>query len=434
MELARTIQRKPYNAGMPVRGEQFYGRSELINNILDGPDRAIWVVSNRRIGKTSLLYRLTEVANDSGQAAFYIAMDAADTLERLSTCFLEDLDDGDPRLERLGLKLADLQGKTPVEIIRAFDRGGREHACEVVLLLDEAEGLIQITQDEIAQDETTQFLKDLQHVFQGAQALRVVLAATKRLLELDEYCKSWNTSRFLDPFALYYLGSLEQAEALDLVHQSQAPAPQLIDNAVAAAIVDETGGHPYLMQSLAFALWEDGVVRAPTHNDLLPAPGGQWSRMFQQDYDCLSSNERRILLGFAAAESLSEAEVATLLGEGARPEQVHSLLSALAQLCYVRPAGEHYRIGNTMLRNWLRSGQVQEPAPAVSNAIAEDMANEEQQALTTQIDTWERRQWALQERQAQQGISTPPEVTIEIADITTKLGELKSELNRLRRR
>jgi len=176
------------------------------------------------------------------------------------------------------------------------------------------------------------------------------------------------------------------------------------------------------------------VVRAPTHNDLLPAPGGQWSRMFQQDYDCLSSNERRILLGFAAAESLSEAEVATLLGEGARPEQVHSLLSALAQLCYVRPAGEHYRIGNTMLRNWLRSGQVQEPAPAVSNAIAEDMANEEQQALTTQIDTWERRQWALQERQAQQGISTPPEVTIEIADITTKLGELKSELNRLRRR
>ena len=59
MELARTIQRKPYNAGMPVRGEQFYGRSDLIDNILGGPDRTIWVVSNRRIGKTSLLYRLT---------------------------------------------------------------------------------------------------------------------------------------------------------------------------------------------------------------------------------------------------------------------------------------------------------------------------------------------------------------------------------------
>src|SRR5947199_6252208 len=105
---------------MTVRGEEFYERPERINIILVGPDRAIWVVSNRRIGKTSLLYRLAEVANASGQVAFYIAMDAADTLERLSACFLEDLDDRDPRLERLGLKLADLQGKPPVEIIRAL--------------------------------------------------------------------------------------------------------------------------------------------------------------------------------------------------------------------------------------------------------------------------------------------------------------------------
>jgi hypothetical protein len=429
MELARTIQRKPYNAGMPVRGEQFYGRSELINNILGGPDRAIWVVSNRRIGKTSLLYRLAEVANASGQIAFYFAMDAADTLERLSTCFLEDLADDDPRLERLGLKLADLQGKPPVEIIRALDRAGREHSCEVVLLLDEAEVLIQI-----AETETDQILKDLQHVFQRGQALRVVIAATKRLLELDECCKSWDTSRFLDPFALYYLGGLEQAESLDLLRQSQSPTPQQIDSPIAEAIVDATGGHPYLMQSLAFTLWDEGVVRAPANNDLMPAPGSQWSRMFQQDYDCLSSNERRILNGFAAAEALSEAEVAALLGEGAQPEQVHSLLATLAQLCYVRPDGEHYRIGNTMLRHWLRSGQVQEPEPVVSNAIAEDMANEEQQALTLQIDAWERRLWALEERHAQMGINTPPEVTIEIADITTKLGDLKGELNRLRKR
>ena len=429
MELARSMQRKPYNAGMPVRGEQFYGRSELINNILSGPDRAIWVVSNRRIGKTSLLYRLAEVANANGQIAFFFAMDAADTLERLSTCFLEDLDDGDPRLERLGLKLADLQGKTPVEIIRALDRGGREHSCEVVLLLDEAEVLIQI-----AERETDQILKDLQHVFQRAQALRVVIAATKRLLELDECCKSWDTSRFLDPFALYYLGGLEQAESLNLLQQSQSPTPQLIDSAVAATIIEATGGHPYLMQSLAFTLWDEGLVRAPEPNDLIPAPGSQWSRMFQQDYDCLASNERRILNGFAAAAALSEAEVAALVGEGAQLEQAHSLLAALAQLCYVRREGERYQIGNTMLRNWLRSGQVQEPEPVVSNASAEDMANQEQQALTLQIDAWERRSWALKERQAQLGISTPPEVTNEIADITTKLGDLKGQLTMLRKR
>jgi len=77
---------------------------------------------------------------------------------------------------------------------------------------------------------------------------------------------------------------------------------------------------------------------------------------------------------------------------------------------------------------------VQEPAPAVSNAIAEDMVNEEQQALTTQITAWERRLGVLEVQQAQLGISTPPEVINEIEDITTKLGKLKQELTRLRRR
>ena len=80
MELARTIQRKPYNAGMPVRGEQFYGRSELINNILGGSDRAIWVVSNRRIGKTSLLRRMEQLGSADGRVAFMISMEAADNV------------------------------------------------------------------------------------------------------------------------------------------------------------------------------------------------------------------------------------------------------------------------------------------------------------------------------------------------------------------
>src|SRR5262249_6136185 len=149
-----------------------------------------------------------------------------------------------------GLTLAELQGKSPVEIIRAFDRAARAHSCEVVLLLDEAEVLIQI-----AHAESDQILKDLQHAFQRGQALRVVMAATKRLLELDECCKEWPTSRFLDPFAVYYLGSLKQDEALNLLEQSQAPAPQPIDSSIGEAIIDATGGHPYLMQSLAFALW-----------------------------------------------------------------------------------------------------------------------------------------------------------------------------------
>jgi hypothetical protein len=428
MELSPSIKELPYKAGMPVRGAQFYGRAQMMSTILNGPNRAIWIVSNRRIGKTSLLSRLEEVANEAGQVAFYIALDASDTLQDLADCFLEDLSDNDPRLARLGLTMADLQGKALIEILRAFNRAGRDRGCEVVLLFDEAEALIELARDD------DQVLKNLQHVIRRGQVLRVVIAATKRLLELDKICESWDTDRFLDPLTIYYLGNLEHEESLNLLRQSQSISPQQVDDAVAAAIANATGGHPYLLQSLALTLWDDGVVRAPQSNDLMPAPDSQWSRMFQQDYNCLSSIERRIMHSFASTDCLDEAKIAELIGDGAQAEQVHSLLLTLSQLCFVRSEGSTYCIANQILRNWLRSGQVEEPAPIVSDARATDMASPEQQALTAQIDAHQQRMWALEERQALLGINTPPEVSNEIDDIKLKIEALKEQLGKLRRR
>jgi len=38
------LPRNPYTVGGPVRGLHFYGRKALIQAILDGNDRSIWVV------------------------------------------------------------------------------------------------------------------------------------------------------------------------------------------------------------------------------------------------------------------------------------------------------------------------------------------------------------------------------------------------------
>src|SRR5215218_9861074 len=105
------LPRNPYTVGGPVRGLHFYGRKALIQTILEGNDRAIWVVGNRRIGKTSLLRRLEELGNADGRIAFHISMEACDTVQDLAQCFVDDLDDGDDRLARLGLTVSDLQGK-----------------------------------------------------------------------------------------------------------------------------------------------------------------------------------------------------------------------------------------------------------------------------------------------------------------------------------
>jgi hypothetical protein len=426
MEQVMIAQRNPYNTGMPVRGQHFYGRTKLIEQLLAGPDRNIWVVGGRRIGKTSLLARTAEIAEAAGQVAFNIGIDAAETVADLAACFLEDLEDSDPRLQRLGLTLAALQDKAPADLIRALDRAGRDHGVEVVILLDEGEALIGIARRD------DQILKDLQHVIQRTQALRVIVAATRRLLELDEICKSWDTTRFLDPVAPYYLGSLERDESLALLRQKQAPAGQTIDDAIAAAIIDATGGHPYLLQSFASSLWNDGVVRMPVPEDLIPPPDSNWSRMFQQDYECLSDNERRIVRGFADDRPLTEAEVATLLGAEIQPNQARALLASLSQMCYVRRDGESYRIGNQLFRSWLGSGQAQEPEPCVSNEIAADLADEEQQSITAQIANWLRQRYVLEEQHAQLGLSTPPHVLTQIENINQKVAELEKRLGELR--
>ena len=61
------IRANPYVVGQWVRGERFYGRSSLIDEILDGPRNSLWVLGTRRIGKTSLLKQLEYLTSSDGR-------------------------------------------------------------------------------------------------------------------------------------------------------------------------------------------------------------------------------------------------------------------------------------------------------------------------------------------------------------------------------
>ena len=52
------LMRNPFIAGSWVRGDNFFGRSAILREILEGERHAIWVVGARRLGKTSLLKEL----------------------------------------------------------------------------------------------------------------------------------------------------------------------------------------------------------------------------------------------------------------------------------------------------------------------------------------------------------------------------------------
>ena len=60
--------KNPYTFGVPVRGENFFGRKEELQVILDtlenvprGQKQDLAILGPRRIGKSSLLYRLVDL-------------------------------------------------------------------------------------------------------------------------------------------------------------------------------------------------------------------------------------------------------------------------------------------------------------------------------------------------------------------------------------
>jgi hypothetical protein len=410
-----------------VRGAHFYGRTALIQAILDGNDRAIWVIGNRRSGKTSLLRRLEELATADGRIAFRISMEAADTVADLAQSFLDDIDQGDDRLARLGLTLADLQGKSPAAIMRALDRRAREREVEVLLLLDEAEALIGI-----AEREGDDILKDLRREMQRSDSLRVVLVATKRLAALNDLCRDWDTSPFLYGIIPRYLGRLEGADALALIRQAQSLAPLAVEDALAEQVVAMTGGHPFLIQWLCDRLWSPAGLRALMPDDLIPDEN--LINLFQLDYNYLAPTERRILRCLSFVEALDESGLLAELGVALAEIQLRYLVQSLEQLCYVRRAGERYSTGNRLLHNWLQFWAVDEPEPPMSDAAAVDQADEEQQEIMKVATMHKRRLRLLEEQQALQGIGTPPQVTIEIDQIQKTLAELDQQLQALRAR
>ncbi len=417
----------PYTVGGPVRGRHFYGRAALIKALLEGNDRAAWVIGNRRIGKTSLLCRLEELGNQNGHVAFHITMEGSDTQADLAQNFIDDMDDGDDRLERLGLAIADLEGKSVPSLMRLLDRRARERGIEVLLLLDEAEALLRI-----AEQEGDDVLKDIRREMQRSEALRVVLAATKRLAALNDRCRTWDTSPFLYGVKPRYLGRLEPEETLALICQSQSSMPLTVAAEVSAAIADATDGHPFLTQWLCDRLWSEQGLRAVLVDDLIL--DDNLINLFQIDYNHLAENERRILRCLAYVQSSDETEILDQLGVVLPDEQLRYLLQALVQLCYVRRVGDRFSTGNRLLRNWLQFWAVDAPPAPMSDAAAADQADEEQQAIIELRTTHRRRLQVLELQAAQAGVDADPKVLIEIDTIKTQIAELDKQLSQLQAR
>ena len=132
--------KNPFIAGNWVRGENFFGRQDLIQEVLDGGPRYMWITGTRRFGKTSVLKQLEALADQGEYQSRYLALfwawQGAMDIDGFGESLLEACEDAEERVERLGISIDDLEGKSVFEILRLLKRRARQQNLTLMLLCD----------------------------------------------------------------------------------------------------------------------------------------------------------------------------------------------------------------------------------------------------------------------------------------------------------
>lgn len=235
------ITPNPYIIGDPIKNvEHFYGREELLKNILNSNNRAFCIYGLRRVGKTSLLYMLRHAfAKASKKIPIYFNLQGRSdaltmgqslimTIKRLSGSYEE--------LKNFNYSKANLDF---VAAIEAWDDFCYSNALESVLLIDEVEKLLPIN------GMAPVNLEGLRRVIvDESKNITTVITGSRTILQLASIPSV--TSPLLHGFKTLPLRLFSNDEAHLLITQSNTIG---VEETTLKEIADKCGGHPYFLQS-----------------------------------------------------------------------------------------------------------------------------------------------------------------------------------------
>ena len=342
--------RIPYIVGRWVQGRNHYGRERLIEQLLEAPDSAIWLVGTRRMGKTSLLRQLEMITShpQSLYVPLFWDLQGCQSPRDLADELFQALVDVADRLAAYHIDVQSLAGQDAVVTLRTLARLLDEQGKRLLVLIDEAEVLIEVARQDPA------WVGRLRKVLQDAR-LRTILTSTKLLAQLNQVTSQWSTSPFLFGFSLVNLTRLEDNASRALVRQTQGSQPVIVPDGVVDDVLVHTNGQPYLIQYLCQRLFENDVegrgrLRLVTDADL--ATDHILAGFFQNDYQHLSSIERRLLLTVADLAIAKESELLVALSD-LPPHRIQMFLYGLERLGYLRRIFNQWAVGNEYLRRWV---------------------------------------------------------------------------------
>jgi len=356
----------PYVVGQWVRGERFYGRSDLIEEVLDGPRNSLWVLGTRRVGKTSLLKQLEHLTSLDGRDYLPLFWDfqGADTPEELNFTFSDALLDAEERLDSIGIEVSDLEFEDLFTSIGKLRRTLRSQGRSLLLLCDEVEEVLNLHRQDPA------LLRKLRRAMQSQDGVRSVLTSSVRLCDLAE--QRDDTSPFLHGFSPpLYISGLSADEALSLVRQDRSPSrsrPE-IDDEDASEICRRCDNHPYLIQLVCKRFLELGDLEEACRQ---VATDRMINYFFSVDFEMLSFTEKTVLRLIAEQGSATDASLHAIMQADTADRD--DALQRLENLGFIgRDEDRNYMLPSFFLRRWLEDLAIAQPPPPPQPAsVSED--------------------------------------------------------------
>ena len=332
--------RNPFIAGSWVRGEDFFGRADIIREALEGDRHSLWVLGGRRLGKTSLLKELEHRVQRSRETPFvalYWDLQGSGDARGLAETLLSSVEDSEAFCRATDLGVEDLESMPVAEMLATLVRRTVRSGWRLLLLVDEAEELLVVGRTDPA------VLARLRRVISRGPDVRAIVTATRLLARIDEEVPL-PTSPFLQGFIPpVYLTPLSPDEGRTLLARGGF-SPEDVE-----VVLERTAAHPFLLQLLASRLFE-GRDLAATLEQL--AADEMIANYFAVDFATLAEDERALLSEVAREGKRTRAELARALGRG--EDDVEALLYGLTMLGYLGREQDGRRLGNWLFERWLR--------------------------------------------------------------------------------
>jgi hypothetical protein len=336
----QSTTRNPFIVGSWVRGDDFFGRAPLIQDILEGERHSVWVLGARRLGKTSLLKQIehrVQRSRDTPFVALYWDLQGSGDARGLAETLLSSIEDSESFRRSTDLTVDDVESLPVAEMIATLVRRTVRSGWRLLLLIDEAEELLVVGRSDSG------VLARMSRVLSRGGDVRSVLTATRLLARLDDEVPL-ATSPFLQGFIPpAYLSPLTPDDCRALLARGRFSHEEV------ETIIERTACHPFLVQLLASRLFESRDLAATM--DQITADE-MVANFFAVDFQTLAEGEQALLSEVAREGPRTPSQMASAVGQA--PESLEVPLYGLAKLGYLARDGEGYRLSNWLFERWLR--------------------------------------------------------------------------------